>query len=194
MKFIKPIFTKKGGPKIQCYYESEEYQVKVLCVHECETFPIISELLDEYNIDLFIELGTARGGTTLRFHDMKQTMQVHTFDISNCGECQQLIEYLSNYDHRITFHKEDILTSESETLLNLLSSPVKKMLYCDNGNKPKEIRMYSKYLSSGDLLGVHDWGKEIHPKDVNEPTRKFTKIRWSQLESLGVTTRLWVKN
>lgn len=194
MKIIEPVFDKPGWPKIKTYYESLPYDVRVLCVHERETFSIIREILHNRKIELFIELGTARGGTTLYFHDLKNDMDVHTFDIHASKECNDLISHLKTKQHRITFHFEDILTYENATLLELLKRPVRKFLYCDNGNKPKEVAMYSKYLSSGDILGTHDWPKEISEKDVAPYVQDFTQLRWKQLEQLGVSTRLWVKN
>lgn len=40
-------------------------------------------------------------------------------------------------------------------------------LYCDDGNKPREIQVYAPVLPPGSVLGVHDWGTEISEKDVS---------------------------
>jgi hypothetical protein len=61
------------------------------------------------------------------------------------------------------FRQDDILL-HSSAILSEFMHPM--MLWCDNGNKPLEVEIYSPHLQKGDVLAVHDWGKEIFPKDI----------------------------
>jgi hypothetical protein len=105
----------------------------------------------------------------------------------------------------VKFHCEDILSGESKQAVRYLWGNYKKLLYCDNGNKVKEVLIYGKYLSRGDMLGVHDWGTEIHtdPERVDSLWRGLNNsIDFSNLRQLldkfelvaeGKKTRLWIK-
>jgi hypothetical protein len=77
-----------------------------------------------------------------------------------------------------------------------LKRPEKKLLYCDNGNKIKEINMYAQYLNPNDLLGVHDWGTEVFIEGIQETVTKenLQHTKFSQmLEERKCSTRLFVK-
>jgi hypothetical protein len=41
-------------------------------------------------------------------------------------------------------------------------------LYCDNGNKPTELRLYAPHVRPGSVVGVHDYPKEINWEAVKE--------------------------
>lgn len=65
------------------------------------------------------------------------------------------------------------------------------VLYCDNGDKPHEVAMFGSLLQRGDYLGVHDFGVEFHPHDlepvrdriveVTRPSEALGRTRWYQV-------------
>lgn len=66
------------------------------------------------------------------------------------------------------------------------------ILFCDGGNKGRELRTFSKYLSPFSLIVVHDWETEFLRKDVPENV-EFVYEAW--LEELGSPSRAFrVKN
>lgn len=71
---------------------------------------------------------------------------------------------------------------------NHLKSNDPVVLYCDGGNKGRELRTFSKYLSPESLIVVHDWGTELLPKDVPDSV-EFVYKPW--LEELGSPTRVF---
>src|SRR5262245_31923884 len=40
------------------------------------------------------------------------------------------------------------------------------IVLCDGGNKPRELKTCSRYVTAESTLVVHDWGSEIFPEDV----------------------------
>ena len=94
---------------------------------------------------------------------------------------------------RLSLHIANVLSKESKFIVDLLKRPVKKLLYCDNGNKIKEVHLYSKYLISGDMLGVHDWHKEIDYEDIKDCLVGFKPVEHEIFEEKGFSTRLWIK-
>jgi hypothetical protein len=61
------------------------------------------------------------------------------------------------------FHQVDILNNP-EKVHTHFKHPL--LLFFDNGNKPKEVEIYSPYLKAGDIAVVHDWKSEIYMKDI----------------------------
>lgn len=39
-------------------------------------------------------------------------------------------------------------------------------LFCDGGNKPRELKMFPPLMPDGSIFVVHDWGTETPPTDV----------------------------
>ncbi len=39
-------------------------------------------------------------------------------------------------------------------------------MFCDGGNKPRELKTFSRYVTAESLLVVHDWGTEMLRSDV----------------------------
>jgi hypothetical protein len=74
--------------------------------------------------------------------------------------------------NKVHFFIRDVLVPYGDLLVtSFCLAPYRKILYCDNGNKIREVCTYGIKLHSGDLLGVHDWGTEI---DDTNPMVKFT--------------------
>lgn len=40
------------------------------------------------------------------------------------------------------------------------------VIFCDNGNKPEEIKICVDWAHKESLFAVHDWGTEFLPKDI----------------------------
>ena len=47
------------------------------------------------------------------------------------------------------------------------------ILFCDGGNKPRELRTFSRGLSSRSRILVHDWGTEMLATDVPGNVREI---------------------
>ncbi len=62
--------------------------------------------------------------------------------------------------------KADVFAEETIEEIGSLLSPV-SFVYCDNGDKPRELRMYAPLIPVGSFIGVHDFGHEI--TDISIP-------------------------
>lgn len=49
------------------------------------------------------------------------------------------------------------------------------LLYCDNGDKPREVREFTDSLQRGDFLAVHDYCVEIKNTDIPHDYELITK-------------------
>jgi len=161
MEFSK---FEKNDPKSnrRCVYHSRVHPGEtVLVQHGPQYFPIFVDIIRKFDPDIIIELGTLYGGMTLVLHEAMPDVTIHTFD-----KVPQVKNELFD-EEKVFFHIVDVLKEESSELINVIEDyPLsRKFLYCDNGDKAKEIEMYAKYLYLGDLLGCHDWESRWKSKE-----------------------------
>lgn len=183
------------------WYESSRMNAKGIAVHEAITIPKIQDIVKEQDIKLIVELGTAAGGFTLSLGDaVYPDGEVHTFEYKQGNpDLQALIDNLGD-DSTIIFHFEDVLTEASQTIIDLLNRPEKKLFYCDNGNKSLEFHLYADYLNKGDLLACHDWPIEIDYAKIKKLDKDvmthFTEFQpeWFDTKGLLCSTRMWTKD
>ncbi len=120
-----------------------------------------------HEIKALVELGTGSGTFSLFF--MLQAIQhgfgFITFDIERPSILQTALGRLTNLDaHCIVGDVFDKAKPFVEAALTGGERPI--LLYCDNGDKPKEIETFFHLMHTGDYLVVHDWDSEIFIKDM----------------------------
>jgi cephalosporin hydroxylase len=125
---------------------------------------IWEEFLNRHEIAGLIELGTWKGGMAafLAFQGLARGFKLTTVD-SNPGwlENRAVLEELG-----VDIHCHDVFDLEfMRDLINSMPKPT--LLFCDNGNKARELREIAPLLASGDYIAVHDWGSEAGPSDVD---------------------------
>ena len=59
----------------------------------------------------------------------------------------------------------DVFEIEAK-IAGLIKSDGITIVFCDGGNKVKELEVFSKYIKKEDFIAVHDWGTEVLPTDV----------------------------
>lgn len=118
-------------------------------------FVLWESLLNERDYDSIIELGTLDGGFSLYLASQAEHrgMSFRTYDvhpparkipgfvqIDIFAHAQEIGEHMRKHD------------------------PV--IVLCDGGNKPRELRTFSRYVTASSTLVVHDWGTEMLRSDV----------------------------
>ena len=172
--------------------------------HSSTDVGVVQRIVREFQPAYTVELGTAQGGMTLAIHDAYKFAPIVTFD-NRREYCYAVVKLIA--DGFVEFFCRDVLSTECKKVVKYCwRSEHKKFLYCDNGNKVKEVLMYGKYLRSGDMLGVHDWGSEIHTdplkveprwRAINEDINFFhlkQMLEKFELVEAGELTRIWIKS
>lgn len=63
--------------------------------------------------------------------------------------------------------KADVFDGRTKQFVReVINSRSPAFVYCDNGDKRREVLEYAPVLRRGDFLGVHDYGHEIHEDDL----------------------------
>ena len=95
---------------------------------------MLEKLITEQKFDIIFELGTGAGGLTRFFFG--RCITVMSFDIKN------------GYD---------VFGSAVQLHIFKHSLDRKTMVFCDNGDKPREIKEYAPMLKKGDFILGHDY-------------------------------------
>jgi cephalosporin hydroxylase len=101
-----------------------------------------------------VELGTGEGGFSryLLLQAEARGLAFATFD------------HIHMKTHGLeAFHELDIFENPEEVAAHFLAPTV---IFCDNGEKAREVAIFGPLLHSGDILVVHDWNTEIFAKDI----------------------------
>jgi len=113
-----------------------------------------------------VELGTGTGGLTLLFgfNMLQRNGRVLSFDIeeTQSEQARRDFEKLN-----ITFERMDIFQNNAVVLAKKFIGEERALVFCDNGNKARELPLYTKILKEGDFIMAHDWRVEITPLDLN---------------------------
>lgn len=128
-------------------------------------------LSEESKIKQIIELGTAKGGLTVFFGMEMRSCdgEVHSFDIEPpTGDFERFRGILP-----IVFYKKSVFDEFTVKLVQkLLKPPNKTLIFCDNGNKIKELDLYAPLLKRGDYIMAHDYRTEVLEPDVKKLIEK----------------------
>jgi len=169
-------------------------------IHRYEDLAVIASVLREQRPEVAIELGTAKGGFAafLAHHLLEWGGQVLTLDVApDVGEAQRLVQTYPN----IKVLTGDVLAVPHPAVLEALLWQ-RPLLYCDNGKKERELRLYAPYLPVGGMIGTHDYGTEVgmvYAEALMEQLG-FTPHRHAEFEALAhpeyypvSLTRFWLR-
>lgn len=121
---------------------------------------------------LVIELGTGTGGFSafLATWCYQTGARFMTFDTHYKGSPTKRANYRAlGLIRRLagSYQSRDVFAARTVRKIgNQVRRPGVAFIYCDNGNKAKELRTYAPLLKPGDFIAVHDYGSEVFPADV----------------------------
>lgn len=125
-----------------------------------------------------MELGTDRGGFSL-YLEMQCKFRGIEYKGYDVFEPEVYVE---------GFEKLDIFLNQPRVVetMNSFEGPI--VLFCDNGNKPRELKVFSSKTPKGSIIAVHDWGTETLPSDVPD---WLEEIYGEFCDQLGSMTRVF---
>jgi cephalosporin hydroxylase len=125
------------------------------CSQSWADFLLWERLLNAHpELKTIVELGTGEGGFSryLWLQAEARGLRFHTFDrVRMDGQKVP------------GFRRLDIF-KQSAKVRACFRGPT--VLFCDDGDKPREISTFAPLLRAGDLVVVHDWDIEIHADQV----------------------------
>lgn len=164
-----------------------------LCLIEECFIEKYKKLLQDFNPKMIIELGTYQGGFAIHLSEWLPEAEIYTID--RYWMIDKVTAEILDKRNVIVIITAQVF-NDSNFLAALLSLPVKKFLFCDNGYRKSEMKLFPGYLRPGDLLGVHDWGEELTFNDIENVMGSFEEhpINKEIDEQPGLSCcRFWIK-
>jgi len=150
------------------------YKQKIFGREMGQTFTalyVFEWILNLYPLDCILEIGTGRGGLTmfLQLQANIRHLDFITFDARN-----RLNEIVNNSHFNppdrsvipLNYKKANVFDEKTMEEIKEIAKSNRVILYCDNGNKPKEVRTYAPLLQPGSIIGCHDWTGQFGVDDL----------------------------
>jgi len=178
--------------------------------HEEKAIPVMQKFLKEVivssEIGLVVEIGTATGGWTLLAHEVEPNITILTFDIESIADSKKrqrvtprqaiaVQRHLDKTDRVQRFIGNCFSGCNCQILNTVLKLSFAKLLYCDGGDKKREMLEFGPLLNSGDILGVHDWVTDVsHSDKIQSFLLPFRPLPInSEFVSAGGSSRFFMK-
>jgi len=158
-------------------------------------FLYLDYVLHEHPVPNFLELGSMHGLTTCYLGVVAALRRgwVITYDIQDLIPPHiRLVMNMLEIEPLLGDILEDT-ASIGEVRMFIKNSAKGLCLFCDNGNKEKEVELYAPYLKQGDVLLVHDWGTEVHAENIAPYLVGYTPVAHDVAEAMQSHLRAWVK-
>ncbi|MFI5421729.1 MAG: hypothetical protein ACHQ1H_12240 [Nitrososphaerales archaeon] len=120
-----------------------------------EDLELWERVLNDYpDMKWIVELGTWEGGMSFYLYGQAYARKMF-FSTIDIKDPEKLVPLFVNYNVHDGFPKH-------------ITYPIKYpgILFCDNGDKPEEVKMYSQIVNPESIIAVHDWGTEFIPNDI----------------------------
>jgi len=136
-----------------------------------------------------VELGTEQCGLSLflALQSYQRGMEFRTFDHKRSDNLTTPLARHLRLEE--CFILGNLFGEAGRKLKELLNGGLPRpiLLFCDDGDKPRELREFVPHLRAGDYVGVHDWGTEIGQADVDMAA--LEPLWWDEWEKVGSITR-----
>jgi cephalosporin hydroxylase len=137
-----------------------------------------------------IELGTWTGGFALflLLQTLQRNAQFLTFDTAPAPACDSLVAKALGL--KLHCRTVDIFAQDGKAVAQAMAQlPKPLLLFCDNGDKPREFQLFTPMLQPGDFVAVHDWGTEFNPPDVVPVAHLVEPVFLNESVAVGTLTR-----
>lgn len=123
-----------------------------------EEIDTLGYIVRQHDSGFGVELGTYKGGSALVMVNAGLSM-LYTYDKRDVLEVR---------DARVIYRVADIWEPEvTEEIKRLCKSGEPKLLFCDGGDKKREINTFGPHLIVGDVLAAHDYPIEFKDSDIS---------------------------
>lgn len=155
--------------------------INIPVMHNAQEFQALQTFIAGAKVDVIVCIGTWYAGLESMFDDTIKA-EIYGFDREQASR-RGIKNMMSS---SVALIEQDVLSEPSKLIARILKNKSVNFLYCDGGNKIKEIQFYSPLLKSGDFLGTHDWGENKY-KLFEEMLKGY-----KELVNVGAT-RVWCK-
>lgn len=147
--------------------EGRDFPFGIHASHNWNELGAIFRVIDDFDIRTFVELGVFKGGlASMMIARSRNSPDFYYLGIEKDFNLADPIVQDHLWDGDVF---DDVIVDK--LLEQLLHWPIPQIIYCDNGDKPREVKTYLPVVPSGTYIMAHDWGTEItsHDLDMLDP-------------------------
>lgn len=127
--------------------------------HTWHEVGVLMRLINTYRVGLFVELGVHEGGlASLMLSRMLFDPGFYYYGVErDIGQTRQEVKSAIASQPRSILFASDIFAAHEAVRIAVANASSPAFVYCDGGDKPKELAAFKDVLRPGDLVGVHDF-------------------------------------
>lgn len=148
-----------------------------------------SQILNNKDICSIVEIGTGSGCLTTVLALFGQLIGARVLTVDHDPALSQRLHHLLVKKLDVTMLFNDEWSSAAITKILKHIGGEKTYVFCDGGDKVKELNFWSRSIPPGSLISVHDWGTEVTPDDVPEGLTPYREDFWN---IMNIQTATWV--
>jgi cephalosporin hydroxylase len=151
---------------------------------------VLNSFLETVKPKTIIEIGTFKGGLSVLFqiYSISYKSKFVTYDIKDYVVNTNLFDFL-----KIDRKKCDVFSEQTiEEIISLIQSEGTTVVFCDGGNKIKEVNFFGNYLKIGDYILAHDYSKDDNTfkNEIQNKIWDWCEIKDSDIEEVCKTNNL----
>jgi hypothetical protein len=155
----------------------------------------MENMLDILMPERIVELGTWRGGLTLFLDAWARANDAVVLSIDSVDLMSEKTRSLVSIGPTTTFLKADAFGKGCFEEVQKFINGHCCLVYCDDGNKEKELVKYCEIIPPGSIIGCHDYTVEVRPERI---PRMFQPdfvplLTLEQLKSIVNLQQFWLK-
>lgn len=176
-----------------------------------EVKSVFSNLFNGFKPKTIIEIGTGFGGLTLFLRDQtKDFANIYSFDTLERPSHQLVLDSGAIFSTENIFEEKvtDWMKYEIKPEWQHIFNESPKLVLCDGGNKKAEFNGIAKYLTSGDIIMLHDYSTdqetferlnvwnwlECQYSDIKSSCEEYKMIPFMGEEFLNVAWGCFIKS
>lgn len=159
-----------------------------LCMSQNQNaLALFSAIFDDYGpFAQLIEIGTGNGGLSILFHIYAASVRGRFLTIDNRLRNARLLASLGVESYG------DSCWNRENDLGAVIVQPGRSFIFCDGGDKRRELATFARYLKMGDIIGVHDYAatRKFYQEHLRNNVWDWCEITWNDIEPIANTYNL----
>ncbi len=147
------------------------------------------EFFNRYPLASLIELGTWKGGMAAFLALQCKARGIAFTTIDSNGAWQENRELVESLGGQCLVM--DVFDANTMTKL-MEEQPRPCLLFCDNGDKRRELREIASQLEADQYIAVHDWGSESGPEDIPDDWQYLLHDECERMHSLTRYFKIYI--
>jgi len=165
--------------------------------------PWFEYYFDTHNFEYVVEIGSQKGALSTYFANMAAIKETFIFDTYELYPNKHWFsredegtghwfEQLANISPYINCHYKNTFTESTFNHIRENMEQFKTFIFCDGGNKLRELYMYAPFLKKDDRIAVHDWNMEVFENQAKPIMDKNNLIYEEPFATSATDLETWI--